>query len=353
MKVLIDIGHPAHVHLFKNIAQELLLKGLEVLFSVRAKGLNVELLEAYQFKYVVYGVPRKSAFAKVLYLFKNNYSLYKIAKEFKPNITLSHSSFYLAQVSWFLRIPNITLEDSRNMEQVRLYLPFTKAILTPSVLWGDLGKKQIRYKGFHELAYLHPNQFDSNIISDSKSIDSGKKIVLLRFITWNASHDRNQKGFSNAQKKELVDYLASRYQVYISSEDESKYKEYAIPYPPQELHMLISKSEFVISEGATMAAEAGVLGIPSIYVNSIRRSYNEDLEKYGLVYNFQSGKGVLDKIKELEAIPNRKDEFQVRRQKMLSEKIDVTPFLVWFIENYPESAKIMKEKPDETQARFR
>jgi len=31
---------------------------------------------------------------------------------------------------------------------------------------------------------------------------------------------------------------------------------------------------------------------------------------------------------------------------MLSEKIDVTAFIVWFVENWPESFKIMKENPD-------
>lgn len=31
---------------------------------------------------------------------------------------------------------------------------------------------------------------------------------------------------------------------------------------------------------------------------------------------------------------------------MLADKIDVTAFLVWFIENWPESFKIMKENPD-------
>ncbi len=46
------------------------------------------------------------------------------------------------------------------------------------------------------------------------------------------------------------------------------------------------------------------------------------------------------------------EQFQLRRQKMLLEKIDVTAFLVWFVENYPESAKIMKENPD-YQWRFR
>jgi len=30
---------------------------------------------------------------------------------------------------------------------------------------------------------------------------------------------------------------------------------------------------------------------------------------------------------------------------MLKETIDVTAFFVWFVENYPESAKIMKDNP--------
>ena len=34
---------------------------------------------------------------------------------------------------------------------------------------------------------------------------------------------------------------------------------------------------------------------------------------------------------------------------MLADKIDVTAFLAWFVENYPGSAKIMKENPDYQQ----
>ena len=36
---------------------------------------------------------------------------------------------------------------------------------------------------------------------------------------------------------------------------------------------------------------------------------------------------------------------QKRRKKMLADKIDVTAFLVWFVENYPKSVKIMKGNP--------
>ena len=40
------------------------------------------------------------------------------------------------------------------------------------------------------------------------------------------------------------------------------------------------------------------------------------------------------------------------KEKMLSGKIDVTAFMVWFIENYPNSVKVMKENSD-YQIRFK
>ena len=37
---------------------------------------------------------------------------------------------------------------------------------------------------------------------------------------------------------------------------------------------------------------------------------------------------------------------------MLKEKIDVTDFMIWFIENYPKSVQTMKVNPD-YQYKFR
>ena len=45
-------------------------------------------------------------------------------------------------------------------------------------------------------------------------------------------------------------------------------------------------------------------------------------------------------------MPNLKEEWQSRRKKMLSEKIDYSRFIAWFVENYPESGRIMMENPD-------
>jgi len=35
-----------------------------------------------------------------------------------------------------------------------------------------------------------------------------------------------------------------------------------------------------------------------------------------------------------------------RVKKLLSEKIDVTAFLIWFVENYPISVDLMKSNPE-------
>ena len=211
-------------------------------------------------------------------------------------------------------------------------------------LLEDLGKKQIRYHSYHEIGYLIPKYFipDKSIYNFLK-LREYEKFVILRFVSWNATHDVGQGGFSSEEKDKIVEYLSSRYKLFISSEAQApqKYEKYLIKIPPDKIHHALAFSELVVSEGATMASEAGILGTPSIYVNSLRACNNEDQEKFGLVFNFISGKGVLDKIKELEKIPNKKFEFQKKRKQFLNKKIDLTSLLIWFTENYPESKRIL------------
>ena len=49
---------------------------------------------------------------------------------------------------------------------------------------------------------------------------------------------------------------------------------------------------------------------------------------------------------ELLRIENIKAEWNKRKNKMLEDKIDVTSMLVWFVENWPDSFRIMKENPE-------
>jgi len=359
MKILIDIGHPAHVHLFKNFAWIMHKKGNSVLFTSRDKEVTVQLLRAYKFDFIVFGKPFKKIVGKIWGLIKFDFLLLKTALKFKPDILLSAGSMYAAQVAWMLRKPHITFEDTGNMEQIRLYKPFSKVILVSTAFHKNLGKKQIIYKGHHELAYLHPNHFKPDpSVTELLRIKKGERFIILRFVSWTASHDIGQKGLSFGIIGKTIKNLSVFAKVFISSEGNlpGDLEQYKIGIPPEKMHDALSYANLCIGESPTMAEESAVLGTPSICISSWAGDTGviNDLQKYNLLYCFKPEyeKKAIEKGLELIKNKNIKKKWQESRKKMLSEKIDVTAFMVWFIENYPGSVKIMKENP-EFQERFK
>jgi len=269
MRILIDIGHPAHVHLFKNFAWLMQKKGHDVLFTTRDKEFEIDLLTKYGFQYISFGNKFKSSLGKLIGLLQFNLRMLVAAAGFRPDIFLSHGSIYAAQVSWLLRKPHISFEDTGNIEQVRLYRPFTRVILTSDVFPYSYGEKQIRYKGHHELAYLHPNYFKPETSSfNSSIINIGSKYAVIRLVSWNATHDKGQQGIDEKVKYDLIRLLKKKgFQILISSEGDlpEDLLEYQIAFPPEKIHDVLYFARLFIGEGATMAMKAGVLGTPSIY----------------------------------------------------------------------------------------
>ena len=53
MNILFDIGHPAHVHLFKNAIWKLEAKGHKVAITSREKDVTTSLLDYYGFEHKV------------------------------------------------------------------------------------------------------------------------------------------------------------------------------------------------------------------------------------------------------------------------------------------------------------
>lgn len=356
MKILIDIGHPAHVHLFKNFAWEMIKKGHEVFFTARDKEFEIYLLKKYNFNYISFGKHFSSRIGKIWGLIKFNILLLIQSIKFKPDLFLSHGSIYAAQVSWLLRKPHISFEDTGNMEQISMYRPFTDILLTSNVFSKNLGNKQIYYNGHHEIAYLNNKYFKENESFKKDILLSGKsRYALLRFVSWQATHDIGQSGIPLGFKRNIIELLEkNNLKVMISAEKklDKEFDKYRLKLPPHLIHQFIRFADIVVSEGTTMAMEAAVLGTPSLYINSLQYDNCNDMMSYELLYSFKNIDGVLNKIEELIKMPNLKGEWQKRREKMLKDKIDVTAFFVWFVENYPESVQIMKKNPIEIEKQF-
>ena len=214
--------------------------------------------------------------------------------------------------------------------------------------------KNISYKGYHELFYLHPKYFtpDPSILKEI-GINQFESFFVLRFVALKGHHDAGHSGIVYGQKKRLIELLKPYGRIFITSEEEiePEFEEYRLPIAPEKIHTLMYYATMFLGDSQTMTSEAAVLGTPAIKCNSFagRLSVPNEIEhKYKLCYSFppEDFDKMVEKIKALLRFPHLKQEWQHRRKKMLSEKIDVTAFLVWFVENYPVSAKIMKENPD-------
>lgn len=354
MRILIDIGHPAHVHLFRFFAKEMIARGNQVLFTCREKEFEKELLEGFDFQFVSFGKKYKSIIGKLGGLLKFDYKEWRTCLRFKPDILLSHGSMYAAHAAWLIRKPHISFEDTFNMEQVNLYKPFTKVVLTgdfDNPLMGD--SKAIQYAGYHELAYLHPNYFtpDKSILKEI-GVKEDEKYAVLRFVSWNATHDVGMKGFSANDKMKLVKSLEKHCKVFISSETpvQPELVKNVLRIDPSKFHSLLAFAALHIGEGATTASESAVLGVPAIYTNVLKANNCADEEQYGLLYQMTDCNTVINKS--IEILNQPREVYRERKEHFLSEKIDVTAFLVWFIEHYPDSVKMMHENPD-FQHRFK
>jgi predicted glycosyltransferase len=360
LKVLIDIGHPAHVHLFKHFAHKMIGKGHQVHFTLRDRVFVTELLAHEKFDMICFGSNYHSAIGKFWGLLFFTFKLWRVALKCKPDIYLSHGSMYAAVTAFLMHKPHISFEDTFNKEQVLLYKPFSKVILTGNYKHPLKSKKMISYAGYHELAYLHPKRFTPDIsVLEELGVKVDEKYVILRFVSLNASHDIGHKGISLDNKFQAVKSFSKFAKVFISSEAElpDSLTNYKIRIAPHRMHDALAFASLIFGESATMVSEGVALGIPGIYLDNTGRLYTKDQqEKYGLCYCYTESdldqKRAIDKGLELLQMTGIKEEWKKRRDRMLEDKIDVTAFLLWFIENYPESKRIMKENPD-YQYRFR
>lgn len=343
MNYLIDIGHPAHVHLFRNFALEMQNRGHKVLFTCRDKEFEIELLKHYNLPYQSFGKKYSSTPGKLWGMLKFDLMEIFAGLRFKPDMLFSHGSPYAAMAAFILRKPHISFEDTFNFEQIRLYKPFTSAILTSSYDHPDLGSKNVKYEGYHELAYLHPNHFKPDpSIRELLGVKEDEKYFLLRFVSWQASHDIGHTGISLDNKMKVVTELSKYGKVLISSEKKlpQKLESYRIRIPSWRMHDAIAFSSLLYGESATMASEAAMLGVPSIYLDDTGRLYTTELEKkYGLVFNYSESENdqhfSILKAVEIAKKEDGSEFWKAKRDAMLQDKIDVAQFLVNFVENWP------------------
>ena len=386
MNVLIQLSHPAHFHLYKNVGKNLMADGHQVLFVIKSKDILETLLQNAGLPYVNINqhAHRGSKFGILWDMLVRDFRIVRLCRKHKIDL-LTGSTPDIAHAGWWLRKWRInTGEDDLAVVPMFRYVggPFMQCAVSPDPCDGGvLERITTHYPGYHELAYLHPNHFTPlREVVEGYGIDVEKTYFVLRFASLNAHHDSGIKGINTEVAQRLVDILSPHGRIYITSERplEPQFEQYRIHINPLDMHHVMAFASLYIGDSQTMAAEAGVLGVPFVRFNDFvgRIGYLRELEDvYELGYGIHttplpdnssirrndgsvqpSGvEALYERVEQLVAMPadERKATFQTRRERMLSEKIDCAKFLTWFIENYPQSVDETRHADAEFWEKFK
>ena len=422
MNILIQLSHPAHFHLYKLVAKNLIDNGHKVLFVIKSKDILEQLLQNAGLPYVNINqhAHRGSKLGILWDMFVREWRIWKLCRRHQIDL-LTGSTPEVAHVAKLTGRRSVnTGEDDADVISmfIKIAKPFIDGYAAPNPCeMGPVEPKTSHYPGYHELAYLHPNHFtpDEKVVK-GYDIDVTKPYFILRFASLNAHHDDGIKGINTEIAQKLIDILSPHGRIYITSERplEPQFEQYRIKINPLDMHHVMAFASLYIGDSQTMAAEAGVLGVPFVRFNDFvgRIGYLRELEDiYHLGFgihatplspsNLQlvphphnqssnteekeqvsspeskvsacslsplivsadhvekeqpSGPEAMYRIVEqlvsMDAT-ERRALYQQRRQKMLSEKIDCAKFLTWFIEEYPKSVEETKKGGEKFWKRFK
>jgi hypothetical protein len=365
MKYLFYFGHPAQylfmratiIHLLKNDVNKITI-------LIKTKDVLEEIIKSDGIYYnnILPNQRGKTKLAILLSLIKRLFVILPILLREKPDLLIGGDPS-IAILGKILNLKRITVtEDDYNVIKTiaNLTYPFTETILCPAVCnVGSYGNKKIGYDGYMKLSYLHPTVFRPRRDVLSK-YNISSPFVLIRLAQLTAHHDFGILGISEKVLEKLIRLSEDNgFIVLISSESEllEKYSSYSLKIFPKDLHHFLAQATLFISDSQSMSVEAAMLGTPSIRFSSFagKISVLEELEyKYNLTYGIDPSKQDLlfSKTSELLGIKELRSVFLERRSKMLNDKINVSAFLTWFLQNYPESKHIMIVNPD-YQYKFR
>jgi predicted glycosyltransferase len=159
-------------------------------------------------------------------------------------------------------------------------------------------------------------------------------------------------GFTIEILRKIINILIPHGRVLLSTERKlpEDLRQYLFSTEATNIHHFLFYTEFLIADSQSMCVEAAILGTPSIRFSDFTGKIGvlEELEhKYRLTFGIKVSQQekLYEKIFELLNTADLHEKWQNRRMTMLKDKIDVTSFWTWLIDEYPNSLSILKKNP--------
>ena len=365
MRFLFYLVHPAKFQFHKVQINTLIEHGHTVDIIINTKDILEDLVREEGWKYTnIFPQSRKIRGVHVylaagISLLLSIYRLWKFAKGKKYDLFIGDALTYLGRIRG---IPSLYPTDdvlAAVPEQRTWFIP-ANYIIAPVIT--DVGKfknKKIAYYGYKALAHLHPNHFTSDESKLPDYLRGGVPFYLIRCTGFGATHDINKSGISDDVLFKLKDILEPYGRVFITSERKlpELLEKHNLNIRKNDIVHYLAFAQLFIGDSTTMSTEAAVLGTPSIEFDEYFYEIDQMIElekKYHLIYCFRTSQKTefLDKVSELVMIKDIKNVYAQYRKRLLADTIDVSGFLIWLFENFPQS-KIEYFKDPDIQNRFK
>lgn len=271
MKIWIDLTNSPHINFFKPFIEKWGNEGHEILITARDLANTLDLINQNSWEYLeVGGHAGKNKVKKLMYFPKRVFELIKVLRKEKPNIGISHSSFYSPIVCKLLNFPSIYLNDNEHAKGNYIAFKFATLNLLPEFLSkkaidkGWTKKYNIEfYPGIKEGVYLSQRNIDS------KKAETSNK-VFIRLEPWTAEYYKGKSEFMD----DLIKKLIKKYEINIlpRSKEQAEYfkklnfTNLLVHGKPLELKEIIEDSKLFIGAGGSMTRELAFAGIPTYSV---------------------------------------------------------------------------------------
>lgn len=280
MRIWFDISNSPHVLMFKDLIEDLKLKGHEVLITSRPLANTIELLNQNKIHHTPIGIHYGKNTTKKLFGYPVRiYHLWNFLKDKKIDLAVSQSSFHSPLVAYILGIPSIYTNDNEHaLGNIPAFLFANRIFVPESFVFSKVGllniiqKKVKRYPGIKEGIYLWRN---SETVNKKDRTTSGNQRIYVRPEPSTAQYYSGGTNFLD----QFLNQAKSVYPITLLPRNAEQVQHYLsegfhgikVALHPLTFQEITNDCLLFIGAGGSMTREMAMVGIPTISV------YQDDL----------------------------------------------------------------------------
>ena len=335
---LFDMVHPADFHFFVPMIDEVQRRGDRAVVATRHKDVLVDLAdEAGLAQVVVSSAGSRSRVREAKELSTRVGRLCSMIRREGVDLVMTRNPSG-ALAARLMRIPSMFDTDDGPAVGLLYWAAAIPATVITSPASGDVdyGRKHQAYRGFKETASLRPDRFvpDAALVRGAGPDPSGP-YSLVRAVAMEATHDHGEDGLDDRTLRRVVELLSPVGPVWISSERHLPVdlERQRLPKSGASFRHVVAMAQVLVGDSQTTAAEAAILGVPSLRLSSWagRLPYLVDLEGRGMTQAFlpEHRERFLQRLEAMtHDLDAERDDLRLRRDQLLAETVDVADWMI-------------------------